>query len=116
MKLPSERIEEIFNEIVQKDLSLTKNDYNNFQKLRYHGLVAKVKAKAGYWLITKRGGQFLRNEIAIPAGVKTFRNHVEEDGHTKETVRITDFKDRYPTFQSEFAYEYKVGPQVLPFI
>lgn len=100
---------------LQKDLSLSKNDYNNFQKLRYHGLVTKVKEKAGYWLITKRGGQFLRNEIEIPAGVKTFRNNIEEDGHTVETVRITDFQDRYPTFQSEFAFEYKVGPQVLPF-
>ncbi len=88
---------------LQKDLNLSKTEYNNFQKLRFHGLVAHVSNKVGYWLITKRGGQFLRNELEIPAAVMTFRNRVE--GHSPEMTRITDFKGKFPTFQSEYAFE-----------
>lgn len=91
---------------LQKNLNLSKTEFTNFQKLRYHGLITQVKGKVGFWLITKRGGAFLRNEEAIPAGVMTFRNKVE--GHTPEMVRITDFKDKFPAFQSEFAYEYRM--------
>lgn len=98
---------------LQKDLNLSKTEYNNFQKLRFHGLIAHSGDKVGYWLITKRGGAFLRNEVAIPAGVKTFRNRVE--GHTEEMVRISDFKNQYPTFQTEFAYEFKKQEEIVGF-
>jgi len=87
---------------LQNDLtSLTKNEYNNFQKLRFHGLVAKTD-KAGYWLITKRGGMFLRGEMAVPKTVQTFRNEVI--GHSEETVTIRDFAGKVPEFQCEFGY------------
>lgn len=88
-----------------KDLNLTKTEYNNFQKLRFHGLIAHVKDKRGHWLITTRGGQFLRGEMRVNARVKTFRNHVEE--HSPETVHINDFKNSFPMFESEFAFEYQ---------
>lgn len=66
---------------LQTDVQLTKNQYNNFQKLRFFGLVAKVKdkngnRKAGYWLVTKNGGAFLRGELAMPRRVRTFRNKI----------------------------------------
>lgn len=96
---------------LQKDLDLSKTEYNNFQKLRFHGLIAHSGDKLGYWLITKRGGAFLRNEVAIPAGVQTFRNTVM--GHTEEMVRITDFKNYFPKFESEFAFEYKIQESLL---
>jgi hypothetical protein len=89
---------------LQHDLtSLTKNEYNNFQKLRFHGLVAKVDSKAGYWLITKRGGQFLRGEIAVPMHVVTFRNKVIE--RAEELIHIDEYRGEVPEFQKEFAYE-----------
>jgi hypothetical protein len=88
-----------------KDLNLSKTEYNNFQKLRFHGLIAHSGNKAGYWLITKRGGSFLRDEIEIPDGVKTFRNKVE--GHSEKMIKISDFRGKFPSFQSEFAYEFK---------
>lgn len=90
---------------LQKHLpSLTKTQYNNFQKLRFHALVAKIDGKAGYWLITARGGEFLRGERAVPMRVSTFRNKVV--GHSEETVHISSLKNRIPEFESQFAYEY----------
>lgn len=94
---------------LQKDLQLTKSQYNNFQKLRFHALVAKDKEykESGYWLITKRGGQFLRGEIEVPKRVQTFRNSVIE--HSLELVSIRNFKNDFPFFESEFASEIQQG-------
>ena len=92
-----------------KDLNLNYSEASNLQKLRFHGLIAHVPSKAGFWLITSRGGQFLRGEMAIPVGVKTFRNHVEE--HSEETIHISALKNKFPDFDSRFAYEIK--PQII---
>src|SRR5690242_20376386 len=62
------------NEFRLQDLGLTVNAHNNAQKLRYHALIAKIDEQPGKWLITARGGQFLRGEIAVPMTVHTFRN------------------------------------------
>ncbi len=53
---------------LQRDLHLNVNEFSNFTKLRFHALVAKVDSKPGYWLITARGGQFLRGKIAVAPG------------------------------------------------
>ena len=90
---------------LQNDLHLSVNAFSNFTKLRFHALVAKVEGKPGYWLITARGGQFLRGEIAVPERVKTFRNRVLE--HSAELVHINELKGKIPVFQREFAYEYQ---------
>ena len=80
-----------------KDMSLDNVEYTNFQKLRYHGLVAKYKEKnadgdriwqRGYWLLTRRGVQFLRGEIAIPQKVQTLRNRVVD--HDGRMVTVAD--------------------------
>lgn len=77
---------------LQTEVDLTKNEYNNFQKLRYWGLVHHVdksNIKSGRWLLTKLGGQFLRNEIGMPKKVKTFRNKKIAQWDT--TISIKDF-------------------------
>src|SRR5882724_5163312 len=64
-----------------QDIRLTNNESHNFQKLRFHGLIAHAddeNPRSGYWLITKRGGAFLRGEITVPKRVLVFRNHVED--------------------------------------
>lgn len=78
-----------FNEVhLQNDVELTKNEYNNFQKLHYFGLVAKAK-KPGHWVLTKWGGEFFRNQRAIPKFAISFRDHlIERQG---ATVTIRDF-------------------------
>ena len=62
---------------LQSDVNFSKNEYANFQKLRYSGLVAKCEVSA-YWLLTKRGAAFLRNEIFLPKGVLVFRNRIQK--------------------------------------
>ena len=92
-----------------KDLQLTKSQYNNFQKLRFHALIARDKKmeEAGYWLITRRGGQFLRGEIDIPKRVKTFRNKVID--YSPDKINFIRFKHDFPYFESEHAYEIQQG-------
>lgn len=88
-----------------RDLNLTNNESHNFQKLRFHALIAhadKNNPKSGYWLITARGGQFLRGEISVPKKVKIFRNEVLD--HSKELVYIRQLKG-LSEFDSKFAYE-----------
>jgi len=60
----------------EKDLELTTSEYNNFQKLRYHGLVAKGKSDAGYWLITHKGYGFLNNQLGTAKYVEVFNNRI----------------------------------------
>jgi len=67
-----------------KDLNLSRIEYSNFQKLRFHGLIAK-SGVAGYWVITKKGGKFLRGETRTAVSVVTFRNKI--DSYSKEKVR-----------------------------
>lgn len=87
---------------LQRDLNLTKTEFANFQKLRYFALVAQVEGKDGSWLITSRGGEFLRNEKGIPEFVKTYRNKVQSKSNTVLFYR--DFRNKVPYFDSEFEY------------
>jgi len=63
-------------------MTLSKSAFTNFQKLRYHGLVAKYKNpetkehEAGYWLLTRRGNLFCKNKVELPVKVQTFRNRI----------------------------------------
>lgn len=73
---------------------LTKDERANWTKLRFHGLIAKCKDekgghRRGWWLITKRGAQFLRGELAIPVRVLTYRNHVIDHDEKRVTVGDT---------------------------
>jgi len=98
------------NEIhLQTEVTLSKNGYNNFQKLRYFGLVAKVKderdePKAGCWLITRLGLQFLQGMSPAPKWVMTFRNRITEK--SEELVFIDDIQRTFPRtwFQKEFEF------------
>lgn len=77
---------------LQTETNLTKNEYNNFQKLRYWGLVHhadKNNSKSGKWLLTKLGGQFLRNEVGVAKKIKTLRN--KKTAEWNELVYISDY-------------------------
>ncbi len=67
--------------LISSEVAFSNSEYNNFQKLRYHGLVAKAKDAAGkrvegLWILTKRGNLFCKNKIKIPLKVQTFRNKI----------------------------------------
>ena len=44
---------------LQKDLNLTKNTYNNFQKLQYFGLVKRIDGTGSGWFPTESGIDFI---------------------------------------------------------
>lgn len=93
------------------DTQLEIHEWNNFTKLRFHGLVAKYKDAdgkhlSGRWLITKRGFAFLRGELEVPARVLTFRNRVVE--HDPRMVKLRDvigmdlYVEDLPSIEFEF--------------
>lgn len=91
-----------------KDLRLTRNQWDNFQKLRYWGLVEKFvdpkdqKRKGGVWKVTTCGNNFLKGKLAVQKTVITYR------GETKnyEGILITapDVIDGYK-YRPEYAEE-----------
>lgn len=68
--------------VALKKVGFDNNSFNNFQKLRYFGLVER---KNGGWSITEKGKSFLFNKIPISDHVITFR------GKVKELSKITVF-------------------------
>ena len=92
------------------DLRLTHVERCNWQKLRLHGLVARVRfmteVKRGRWLITRKGYRFLSGK-PISKRVLSFRNHVE--GHDAEEVTIAQVMRSSPNFESieDIRFEYK---------
>lgn len=96
------------NCVSKRELSLTHSEYGNFQKLRFHGLIARYRPDGRWdrmsWLITRRGGQFLRGEIQVPARVRTFRNKVT--GHDEELVDIKKVIGTEPYWDQKFSFEF----------
>ena len=95
------------NKFTMKELELNHSEYGNFQKLRFHALIAKNKEDGVVvnkeWIITKRGAEFLKGMIKIPRSVQTFRNRVVD--HDTEMVDISKvFKDEM-WWQEDFDYK-----------
>ena len=75
------------------DIQLNTDELNNMSKLRFHALIAHMDnrdgtRKVGYWLLTRRGSQFLKGNISIPRRVKTLDDHVIE--HSVEHITNRD--------------------------
>lgn len=99
------------------DLRLSSSEYNNFQKLRFFALIAKVRLpdkshKAGWWLLTHRGSQFLKGKITVPARVKTYRNKVID--HDAHQIQISGFIDEAVWFEQRPKYEIAEGDIFIP--
>lgn len=88
--------------------TLTKTEFNNFQKLRYHAMVAHVteagKDVAGRWLITKRGAQFLKGEVKVPEHVVTFRNKITAKSTKKIWIGDILSLDEQPVWDRKDEY------------
>lgn len=82
------------------ELKLKHSQRTQLTKMRFHGLVAKVKEGDGHqiprhWLITRKGWQFLGNE-PIPAKVLVYNNQVlGHDGGTTEIKRVDGEADDF---------------------
>jgi hypothetical protein len=88
------------------DFSHNPNAYTNWQKLRYHGLIAHITENgervAGRWLITRNGWSFLRGESELPKYVLVRNNHIIERAERKITVKDVFRGD--PAFETTFQY------------
>ena len=88
------------------ELTLNHTEYANYQKLRFHALIAKHKIGGEIiereWVITRRGFQFLRGEVQIPAKVKVFRNRVID--HDDQLVTVTNVMANFPYWEKKFDY------------
>ncbi len=94
---------------------LTTSQQMNWTKLRFHGLVAKVKVdghvQRGYWLLTTRGRQFLDGGVTVPRSVRTLNNRVID--HDELHVGVTDVMESKPHFD-DFAFWHETKePQAL---
>lgn len=98
---------------IKDEIALTKSEFNNFQKLRYHGLVTKYinpetkQNEAGYWILTRRGNQFCKCQIEIPEWVATFRNKIHSKSDVKTFINEIDevnlpYWDEKDDFKLEF--------------
>lgn len=66
--------------------------FNNFQKLRYHGLVTPIrdgegKRVKGLWLITRNGWEFLRGKKLMHAWVSVKENRIVERSEDMVSLR-----------------------------
>ena len=61
---------------LQKDLELTVNQYNNFQKLQYFDLVRRIPSG---WMITRKWLWFIRWECWVFKNVATFGKDIVSD-------------------------------------
>lgn len=73
------------------DQTLSRVEYNNFQKLRYHGLVAKVRKHPAHWLLTHLGSEFLHGRKTVPRLKVSYRNVIV--GRTEDQVGVRDIKN-----------------------
>lgn len=80
--------------------------YTQTTKLRFHGLIAKVKDENGVhhgkWLITRRAGEFMRNEIVLPQKVQTQNNKVIDYDDFNVSIRDVYGDDLYLEGREQF--------------
>lgn len=86
---------------MDQDNTLSRVEYNSFQKLRYHALVAKVRSRPGYWLLTHLGSEFLHRRKKVPKLKASYRNVIV--GRSTELVGVDDFypEPRWPRLDFE---------------
>jgi len=92
-------------------------DYNNFQKLRYHGLAHHVRLQNGYvkrgsWLITHNGWAFLRGELNLPKWVTVRNNRITD--RSSELINVRDVYYGSEVVHTIFEYFDESGKPVGP--
>jgi len=81
--------------------------YNNFQKLRYHGLITPVRDNMnrrirGRWLITRNGWSFLRGELQMPSYVTVKNNRIDQ--HSAHLISVRDVYRGSEAITTTFEY------------
>jgi len=88
-------------EVKLQDAPLTKNQYNNFQKLQYHGLA--INSYTGFWKTTESGHSFLSGQpvskyVIVDNGVTVERSPIK--------ITINALLKSYPIHHFAQRYDY----------
>lgn len=91
-------------------------DYNNLQKLRFHGLIAHpkkdgVKVRGGMWLITRQGWEFMEGKIELPKWVEIEKNHIID--RSVETIGVRDVYHGSEAIITTFQYKDAHGWEMI---
>lgn len=88
---------------VPHEMKLSNVEYSDFQKLRYHALIAKYKedgkCKRGWWVLTHRGNLFIKGELKIAEKVRIFRNRIT--GYSEELVTAAQVLETDPYWDNQ---------------
>lgn len=82
--------------------------FNNFAKLRYHGLVTPVREKEtsrrikGRWLITRNGWDFLRGNLSLPHFVLVQNNHIQSKSPALIGLKDIYYAEEYITTHFDY--------------
>lgn len=100
------------------DFASSPTAYNNFQKLRYHGLITQVKKNGVLhrerWLITRNAWAFLRGDLELPKWVMVRNNHIDENfPRCQELISVKDVYRGSDVITTTFEYfDHDTGAQV----
>lgn len=87
---------------LQKNLDLTKNQYNNFQKLQYFGLVQHTKDG---WYPTEQATRFIYGEVVIRNTDLTFGKSILDTRHEAWSIKKINYKFVYVYEIDELSYK-----------
>lgn len=92
------------------------SEYANFQKLRYHGLIAQVtqggERVRDRWLITRQGWEFLRGKKSLHKYIMVKDNHTQKEGRSDVLVTLLDVLKGGEYLETRFEYFDDAGKMV----
>lgn len=88
-----------------KPYELTRHEWNNFSRQRFLGLAVKVENNPGYWLLTRRGAEFLNGITDIPAHVWIEKDKIIDRSETR--VYVVDVIKSTPYLETKNDIEYR---------
>lgn len=103
----------LLKDMKNRDYELTRHEWNNFSRQRFLGLAVKVENDPGYWLLTKRGANFLNGLIDIPKYVWVKKNQITE--RSEERVTVGDVIKGVPYMETKSTIEYRSEPLPVNF-
>lgn len=70
---------------------LTVNQVKNLSRARFHGLIARIDNKSGWWCLTTKGGKFLRGD-PIPKFCVVSKSLSKQVGYWQPEIHTIDIK------------------------
>lgn len=107
----------LYKDMDDTRFALTTSQQMNWTKLRFLGLVAKVKqdgqVQRGYWLLTTRGRKFLDGTVSVPATARSMNNELLHDIEPELYVTVSDVVGSKPYFDDGDYWHQSKEPQAI---